>query len=45
MDGLMTADPKIEPLAKTIPCISYAEAMEMVYFGVKAMHPRRWNPR
>lgn len=44
VDGLMTADPKIEPQAKTIPSISYAEAMEMAYFGAKMMHPRALEP-
>jgi len=44
VDGLMTADPKIESLAKTIPCISYAEAMEMAYFGAKVVHPRALEP-
>ena len=44
VNGLMTADPKIEPSAKTIPRISYAEAMEMAYFGAKAMHPRALEP-
>ncbi|MFH0897572.1 MAG: aspartate kinase [Candidatus Bathyarchaeota archaeon] len=44
VDGLMTADPKIEPQAKTISVISYAEAMEMAYFGAKAMHPRALEP-
>jgi len=42
--GLMTADPKVEPSAKTIPVISYSEAMEMAYFGAKAMHPRALEP-
>jgi len=44
VDGLMTADPKVEPSAKTIPIISYSEAMEMAYFGAKAMHPRALEP-
>lgn len=44
VDGLMTADPKIELLAETIPCISYAEAMEMAYFGARVMHPRALEP-
>lgn len=44
VDGLMTADPKVEPLAKTIPSMSFSEAMEMVYFGAKAMHPRALEP-
>jgi aspartate kinase len=42
--GLMTADPKIEPSAKTIESISYSEAMELVYFGAKAMHPKALEP-
>jgi aspartate kinase len=40
VDGLMTADPKVVQQAKTIPNLSYAEAMEMAYFGAKGMHPR-----
>jgi aspartate kinase len=44
VDGLMTADPKVEPSAKTIPVISFSEAMEMAYFGAKAMHPRALEP-
>lgn len=39
-DGLMTADPKLEPLAKMIPLISFSEAMEMAYFGAKAVQAR-----
>jgi len=44
VDGLMTADPKVEPSAKTIPVISFSEAMEMAYFGAKVMHPRALEP-
>lgn len=40
VDGLMTADPKIEPKAKIIPKISFSEAMEMAYFGAKRLHPK-----
>jgi aspartate kinase len=43
-DGLMTADPKIEPLARTIPEISFKEAIEMAIFGAKRMHPRALEP-
>jgi aspartate kinase len=43
-DGLLTADPKIEPLAKTIPEISFQEAIEMAIFGAKRMHPRALEP-
>ncbi len=44
VDGLMTADPKIVPEAKTIPVISYGEAMEMAYFGARSVHPRALEP-
>ncbi len=44
VDGLMTADPKIEPNAKVIPRISYDEASELAYFGTKAMHPKALEP-
>ncbi len=44
VEGLMTADPKIEPNAKLLPRISYAEASEMAYFGAKAIHPRAMQP-
>ncbi|MBS7658652.1 MAG: aspartate kinase [Candidatus Bathyarchaeia archaeon] len=44
VDGLMTADPKIEPKARTIRVISYAEASEVAYFGAKIIHPRALKP-
>ena len=44
VDGLMTADPKLVPDAKTIPEVSFPEAMEMVYFGAKNMHPKALEP-
>jgi aspartate kinase len=44
VDGLMTADPKIVPSARTIPSISYSEAIEMAYFGARGMHPKALEP-
>ena len=44
VEGLMTADPKIEPKARLLRAISYAEASEMAYFGAKAIHPRALQP-
>jgi aspartate kinase len=44
VDGLMTADPKIEPKAKTIETISFSEAIEIAYFGAKVIHPRALEP-
>lgn len=39
VDGFMTADPRIIPQAYTIPCLSYAEAMELCNFGAKVVYP------
>lgn len=44
VDGLMTTDPKIIPKAKTIPEVSFAEAIEMAVLGAKFMHPRALEP-
>jgi aspartate kinase len=44
VDGLMTADPEIEPKAQVIPKISYQEALEMAYFGATILHPRALEP-
>ncbi len=44
VDGLMTADPKLEPSAKTIEELSFEEAVEMAILGVKRMHPRALEP-
>ncbi len=44
VDGIMTADPKIVENAKTIPVLSYAEVMEMAYFGAKVLHPLTVTP-
>ena len=42
--GIMTTDPKIVPQARSIPNISYVEAMELSYFGAKVLHPRAIEP-
>ncbi|MBO3803129.1 MAG: aspartate kinase, monofunctional class [Candidatus Brockarchaeota archaeon] len=44
VDGIMTADPKIEPGAITVPEITYEEATDMVVLGAKSMHPRALEP-
>lgn len=44
VDGIMTADPKLVENAKTIPTLSYAEVMEMAYFGAKVLHPLTVTP-
>ena len=37
--GMMTADPRWVPNAKTIKRISYQEAMELSHFGAKVIYP------
>ena len=44
VDGVMTADPRIVPHARTLPSISYAEVAELSYFGAKVLHPRTIQP-
>jgi len=44
VEGLMTADPIIEPNARLLRRVSYAEASEMAYFGTRAIHPRALEP-
>ncbi|HII01268.1 TPA: aspartate kinase [Methanosarcinaceae archaeon] len=44
VNGIMTTDPRIVPEAKTIPRISYSEAMELSYFGANVLHPRSIEP-
>ena len=44
VDGVMTADPRIVPDARTLPEISYAEAAELSYFGAKVLHPKTILP-
>lgn len=44
VDGLLTANPNIYPNAKTIPQLSYDEAVEMATMGAKGMHARALEP-
>ena len=39
VDGLLSADPRIEKRAKLLTHISYAEAKELAAFGTKILHP------
>ncbi|MEO8088976.1 MAG: lysine-sensitive aspartokinase 3 [Gemmatimonadales bacterium] len=39
VDGLMTADPRIVPSARTLPVASYEEAAELATFGARILHP------
>ncbi|MBU7004259.1 MAG: aspartate kinase, partial [Theionarchaea archaeon] len=42
--GIMTANPKVVPEAKTIPLLSYSEAAELAHFGASVLHPRTMEP-
>ena len=40
VDGIMTADPRIEPSAKILDYCDYEEACQMAENGAKVIHPR-----
>src|SRR5580765_5661861 len=44
VDGVLTADPRLVPEARTIPVISYREAAELAFFGAKVLHPKTLRP-
>lgn len=39
VDGIMTADPRVVPVAAVLDVVSYAEARELAYYGAKILHP------
>ena len=44
VSGVLTADPRVVPDARTVPSLSYAEAAELAYFGAKVLHPKTIQP-
>ncbi|MFH0862068.1 MAG: aspartate kinase [Candidatus Altiarchaeota archaeon] len=44
VDGILTTDPKIVPEAELIPTLSYAEAMDLAYYGAKVIHSKMIEP-
>jgi aspartate kinase len=44
VNGVMSADPRAVPEARTIPTLSYRELSELVYFGGKKPHPKAIRP-
>ncbi len=44
VDGVLTADPRLVPEARTIGEISYHEAAELAFFGAKVLHPKTLRP-
>jgi aspartate kinase len=44
VNGVMTADPRLVPEARTIDELSYREVAELAYFGAKVLHPLTIRP-
>lgn len=44
VDGVMTADPRVVPEARSIPVMTYEEAGELAYYGGKVLHPATIQP-
>lgn len=44
VSGMMTANPKLVPLARPISHLSYEEAMELSHFGAKVIYPPTIQP-
>ncbi|GAB4503168.1 MAG: aspartate kinase [Anaerolineales bacterium] len=44
VDGVMTADPRLVPSARTLPEITYNEIAELAYYGAKVLHPKTIRP-
>lgn len=44
VDGILTADPKIVPEARTLTELSYDEAAALAYFGADVLHPKTIKP-
>ena len=44
VDGVMTADPRAVPEARTIPELTYREVAELAYYGAKVLHPKTIRP-
>jgi bifunctional aspartokinase / homoserine dehydrogenase 1 len=44
VDGVMTADPRYVPAARTIPQLTYREVAELAYYGAKVLHPKTIRP-
>ena len=44
VNGIMSADPRIVPEARTIPRLSFDEMAELAFFGAKVLHPKTVEP-
>jgi aspartate kinase len=44
VNGVLTADPSFVKRARTIPALSYGEAIELAHFETRVLHPRMMQP-
>ncbi len=44
VDGVMSADPRVVPEARTLPAVTFREISELAYYGAKVLHPRTIRP-
>jgi aspartokinase/homoserine dehydrogenase 1 len=44
VDGVLTADPRVVPDARTLEVLTYREMSELAYFGAKVLHPKTILP-
>jgi aspartate kinase len=44
VNGVMTADPSVDPDARNLPVLSFTEASELAYYGAEVLHPNTLVP-
>ncbi len=44
VNGVMTADPRVVPNARSINRLTYEEVAELAYYGAKVLHPKTVRP-
>jgi aspartate kinase len=44
VSGVMSADPRIEPSARTLSEVTYREISELAFYGAKVLHPKTIRP-
>ena len=44
VDGVMSADPRLVPEARSLPTLSYREIAELAFYGAKVLHPKTIRP-
>ncbi len=44
VDGVLTANPKVVPEARTLRQLSYSEMAELAYYGANVLHPKTVRP-